>query len=366
VSRREVPPGSLVVLDEAHHYVADLWQDIPAAYPDAFVLGATATPERADGRGLGDVFNGLVVAAQISELQAAGHLVRSTWIGPRHMLGKNQIAQEPWAAWVEHAKDTSAIVFAPHVKAAEDYARDFREHVGNVCEIVTGTTPKIERDAILGQLASGACKVVINVGVLTEGFDCPRVKCIVIARGVGSVGAYIQMAGRALRPWGGATEAVILDLRGVANVLGLPDEDRLYSLEGLGIQRTAIAPAAAVRLCRVCGVPLGDATTCPECGNSHELVTPHATGDPMSAWRDRYEAAKLQLRPNRTSLALASIYRKSEEAARDGRAWKPGAVLHRFRAIFKRIPDNATQLMAREINRLSAEDISHLEKWAEK
>lgn len=359
VSRREVPPGTLVVIDEVHHYPAAEWSAIPNAYKEAYLLGVTATPERADGMGLGELFDGLANGPQISELQAWWHhtngregLVPCRVVRPERLLGKDQIAQEPHVACTEHAPGLSTIVFAPHIKAAEEYAEGF----GREAEVLTGETPKQQRDDVLAHLASGALRVVVNVGVLTEGFDCPRVKCIVIARGVGSAGGYLQMTGRALRPYPGATEAVLLDLRGVSHLLGAPDEDRKYSLEGLGIQRTESAPAGE-RLCRVCGEPLGDATTCPNCGKSHELVTPHAIDVALVEWRGRYEEAKRTLKPTRLELALASIMRKAEAGGR-----KSTEATMRFRAVFKRMPSTEESVMAREVNRLSAGEVEDLER----
>jgi superfamily II DNA or RNA helicase len=356
LARREAPAATLAVLDECHHYVARLWQDIPRAYGGCYLLGGTATPERADGVGLAENHDAVVVAAQIGDLITAGHLVACRVIRPGRLLGKNELAEEPWTAYCEHTPGSSAIVFAPHIKAADDYHAGFTSRA-IASTIVTGTTPLRLRDKILSRLANGAVPVVINVGVLTEGFDCPRVKTIIVARGVGSVGAYLQMTGRALRPFPGSAVATLLDLRGVSWVLGDPTEDREFLLEGVGISCGAAAPALE-RLCRVCGLPLGDSTTC-ECGTeASQQETPHAIGEALSEWRDRYEIAKRQLRPTRASLALASIMRRAVT-----NSWKSNAIGYRFRGIFRRWPSEAEQLMARAVNRMAADDVRALEKY---
>ena len=113
-----------------------------------------------------------------------------------------------------------------------------------------GATPLQERDRILGDFAAGRIDVLSNVFVLTEGWDSPRAKVCLLARGTSSVGPYLQMIGRVLRPDGTGARALLIDLCGVVHQHGLPDEDRVWSLDG--IKRTAEA-TQWIRQCAVCG-----------------------------------------------------------------------------------------------------------------
>lgn len=357
--RRTIPYGTLVIVDEAHHYSdANGWTDIVKAYLDAnaYIVGFTATPARHDDQALHG-FKKLVVAAQISELQAAGHLVPLTWRGPDRCLAKNQLASRPVDAYLQHARGRQAVVFAPHVKAAREYMADFHA-LGVGCDIVTGDMPDDERASVIGWFDAGNLDVLCNVNVLTEGWDSPNASCCIVARRCGSQALWIQMTGRVLRPAPGKKDALLLDLCGMAHVLGRPDDRREYALTGAGI-RLVKAPTKD-RLCKACGYPLGDATICPDCGREPEQQTPHSIGEDLGEWQQRYAAAKDILKPTRYALALAGIMRKAEEAAAKGKPWKPAAIGARYKAVFGRWPDEMTMSMARRLNALAAGEFEAL------
>lgn len=337
-ARGQAPDATLVVSDECHHDGDHVgWSDTVRAYraAGAVVIGLTATPERGDGAAL-EGYEAIVTAAQIRELQELGLLVPLRIRAPSRALGSKYIAQRPVDAYLEAARGRSAVVFAPHLVAAEEYVRDFKA-LGVPAKLVSGETPEEERSATLRLFATGALPVVVNVQVLTEGFDAPRCSCVIVARGCGSQGLWIQMVGRGLRPAQGKRDCVLLDLRGLTHVHGRPDADREYSLDGEGIRLAGGNPVQE-RLCKVCGAPLGDSLTCLECGKEHEQVTPKATGEPLSDWEEAWGAAKAVLNPGRIVLALAGIIKKSNDAAAAGKPWKDGAVTARFRAIFHRQP----------------------------
>jgi superfamily II DNA or RNA helicase len=310
LARREAPEATLVIPDEAHHMAkGGLWAELLRSYlgAGARVVGPTATPARADDAAL-EGFDGIVVAAQIGELQRLGHLVALRIKRPGHLLRPDKIAQRPVDAYLELARGRSTVVFAPHIKAAEEYASDFRG-LGIAAEVVTGKTPKPCREATLARFAAGELTVLVNVAVLTEGWDAPIASCIILARGCGSQALLIQMTGRGLRPSPGKTDCLLLDLRGVTHVMGRPDEDRVYSLEGTGI---ALAkPIAGPRLCRVCQLPLGDLLVCPECSAEHEMVTPKASGEKLVDYEAvAHEATKEAMKPRRDVLSLAGMVSK--------------------------------------------------------
>jgi DNA repair protein RadD len=272
LARDRRPEASLTVFDEAHHYIADDWKALAEAYPRARILGLTATPERQDGKPLGDVYSGLVVAESYSNLIKDGHLVPCRVYQPPDAMAGNELAQDPLVAWQRYAEGSSTFAFCSTVDGAYELAARFR--AANVrAATIEAKTPKAERDEILEDFASGRTTVLTNVYALTEGVDVPSARCVLLARSVGHVGPFLQMAGRVLRPAPGKTDAILIDLTGASLVHGLPTEDREYSLDGDGIRRTSPAP---LRNCAKCGATLPAwQRRCPECGyEAPEQETP--------------------------------------------------------------------------------------------
>lgn len=236
----------LLILDECHHYAADTWF---SAVGDIRRIGLTATPQRSDGRGLGCLFDTLVVAATIRELTERGILAPLTIVRPDRCLDAGQIACDPVEAYLRYTPNSKAVVFCPSIRAATDICSRFL-HVGIRCGLVHSQM----RDDGMWR----SCKVVCNVNVLTEGWDDPSVDTCILARGVSNSGTLIQMAGRVLRA---KTVAWLLDLRGITHVFGDPTSDQAYSLNGLGMR----PKYKGYSFCALCGVPIGT-YPCLECG----------------------------------------------------------------------------------------------------
>ena len=270
VSRSTVRPAAdLVIIDECHHVAADEWRTVLDAYPDARILGLTATPQRKDGRPLGDTFTALVVAAQYSELIRAGHLVPCRLRRPSESLGTN-LAKEPLAAYREYAAGKSCIVFTRTIEAADKLAAEFTA-AGYPSECISADTPALTRAEHIDSFKAGELRVLTCVFTLTEGFDHPATEACLLARGCQHTGTYLQMVGRVLRPAPGKTEALVIDLPGVSWIHGIPTEDRQYRLDG-----KSISSSAALRVCPECGYtwePNGS-SQCPSCGWEPEKVEP--------------------------------------------------------------------------------------------
>lgn len=259
-----VPGASadLVILDEAHHYAADEWARVVEAYPSARVVGFTATPQRRDGRSLGDMFEKLVVVAHYSELIDSGHIVPCRVYQPEEVV-KDGLARDPVDAYELHAPGSLAFCFVATVEQARETAAKFVAR-GIPAETVTAETPAQDRKRAIADFAAGRVRVLVNVYTLTEGVDVPAASTVILARSCSHVSPYLQMAGRALRSAPGKTEAVIIDLSGASLKHGPPTEDRLYSLDGDGIRRVALA---ALKNCLKCGATVASTCgECPECG----------------------------------------------------------------------------------------------------
>lgn len=238
--RNQITGVGLVVVDEAHHAAADTYRHVMADFgcwrglPTA---GFTATMVRGEG-GLAEVWPEVVYRRDILEMIADGHLV-----DPRGLavdvdalnlddvatsggdfqdgalgaaLESTDAAGAVAEAYLEHAADRSGVVFTPTVATAQQFAEVLTE-AGIPAAAVWGAMPAQERAEVLDRYASGEIQVLTNCAVLTEGFDSPQASCVVIARPTRSVGLYIQMVGRVLRPFPGKTDALVLDLAGVSS-----------------------------------------------------------------------------------------------------------------------------------------------------
>ncbi len=291
----EVPPADVVFPDEAHHLAEKgEWIQILKAYPDATVIGATATPERGDGKGL-EWFDCLEVVAQAGDLTALWQATEGRrGLVPCHVVRPsrelNGLARTPAKATILHKlRDHRQVVFAPHIKAAEEYVRQFEE-IGMRPAMVTGTTPKDERDALFARFREGAVNPLVGCQVFTEGWDEPTVEVVTIAGKCQSIGSLIQKVGRGLRPSPGKTRCVVLDLFGVTHTLGHPTMDREFRLVGDGISGPPVE-RVRLNLCKRCGgAMLDDSDTCPRegCGwRRPGLEVPKELNERLEKWEWR-------------------------------------------------------------------------------
>jgi len=370
LARGSMPPSSLVFLDEAHHYVSSEWRRIPDAYlsTGARLVGLTATPERSDGTGLGvhggGIFDALVTVAQVKDLVEVWRgdptqgLVPISIVRPSERVKK--LAQEPVDAYIEHALGTSAVVFAPHVQAAQDYAADFARR-DIPCGVVSDRTPPAERADTLARFRRGELRVLANVMVLTEGWDAPVAQTCILARKTGSASLYLQMVGRVRRPFPGKTGCLLLDLVGAREMHGHPDEDREYHLDGVACTR---AGAVGARVCRVCKAPMPPTGPCPECeAKAAELVTPHGEGVGLEV--DKFAWAKDAPESKRLS-TLLGWHRKALASGH-----KLSSANYKFKAVFKAFPDavllaDATRALGPEVamGRALGAAFAALREWA--
>ncbi|MBF0434625.1 MAG: DEAD/DEAH box helicase [Magnetococcales bacterium] len=239
----------LIIIDEAHHASAASYKKILDWFPSANVIGLTATPVRGDGAGLGDLFDAIVEGPSISMLTDQGFLVPCRVFAPtqpdlsnvkivRGDYDERQLSQamdlkpligDIVSHWHKLAFGRQSIVFASSVKHSE-HIRDCFNVAGIPASHIDATTPLVERDAALADLAEGRIKVLSNCGILLEGWDCPSVSCCILARPTASLGLYLQMAGRVLRPFHGKTDARVLDHSGAALRHGLPGDPREWKL----------------------------------------------------------------------------------------------------------------------------------------
>ena len=261
------PKAQLVVADECHHLASGGdWQALAEDYSNVRTLGLTATPERGDGRPLGDAFDEIVVGATYSQLLADGHIVPCEVYQSPKAMGSNEMAQLPVNAIRKHGKG-QMFIFCRNVKEAYEECRLYNSVFGEGwSEVIEGNTPSKERKDIIERFKNGTTTAIVNVYTMTEGIDVPQATTCVLARSA-SASTYLQMVGRVLRPSPGKEHAVLIDLCGASLVHGLPTEDREYSLEGSAISKSS--RNIGVRVCLFCGYTYQTGPrVCPSCGKA--------------------------------------------------------------------------------------------------
>jgi superfamily II DNA or RNA helicase len=278
-------PFDLIIFDEAHHATADGYQDVLAAFPGVPVLGLTATPYRADGKALGEVFDALVVVSTIQELIDLGYLVpprlfkrdvpdlsrvKKSKLTNDYDLGdldrvmnRIEFVEDTVQAWKKDAAGRTTVAFAVSIEHSL-HLRDAFLRAGVRAGHVDGEMRDKARAAVLEDLKEGRLDVVVNCNILTEGWDLPRCSCIILARPTRSRSLWRQMCGRALRPdhATGKVDCLILDHAGCDKRFGsLTAPDRISLL---GHESDEEAPGFH---CPFCAAELqGWPKRCPSCG----------------------------------------------------------------------------------------------------
>ena len=286
----------IIIVDEAHHVRAATWEKVFQMWPDAKLIGLTATPERLDGKGLGAHFAEMVSGPEIKELQqtinpATGlpvlAPVRTLRIPSSLVLDGvahdkngeyrgNDISEritgaviaDAVRAYQRYASGKRAIFFGVHRDHSKRVCASLRE-IGVRAEHVDGDDSMARRDRIMTAFKTGGLDVVGNVQLIDEGFDAPACEVVMMGSPTTSVTRYLQQAGRAMRPMAGKT-ALILDLAGISHELGLPDDVREWSLED-GEIRDGKKAHKRPRDCPRCQTVFWG-RICPHCNHSEPMA----------------------------------------------------------------------------------------------
>lgn len=290
------PALGTLTIDEAHHAPAKSYREIIArareVNPDVAIFGVTATPNRGDGTPMREVFDNVSDQITIGELIASGHLVRprtfaidvgatDALAGVRKLasdfdmnavaaiMDREIITDQIIARWKELAGTRQTIVFCSTVAHAEHVTQAYRD-AGILAETVHGTLGSAERADILRRYAQNKTQVIVNVAVLTEGYDHPPTSCVVLLRPSSYKSTMVQMIGRGLRTvdpaeWPGIvkTDCVVLDFGTASLTHGALEEDA--NLDG---RKKGAAPMME---CPGCGATVPISTLeCPLCGYQWE------------------------------------------------------------------------------------------------
>ena len=242
-------PG-MIVIDEAHHALAKTYKEMWDRFPKAKFLGLTATPCRLNGKGFIDLFDVLVQSWSVPEFISKGRLatydfvsIKSNGVTQRlidslqkrgadgdyqnkemdMLLNKRPSIERLYRSFEEYGKDRKGIVYAINISHAKKIVELYQEH-GIKAVAIDSKTPAAERQADIEAFKKGDIQVLVNVDIFSEGFDCPDVEFVQLARPTLSLAKYLQMVGRGLRVAKGKKNCVIIDNVGLYRVFGLPSQ----------------------------------------------------------------------------------------------------------------------------------------------
>ena len=245
----EEEPG-MIVIDEAHHALAKTYKEMWERFPKAKFLGLTATPCRLNGKGFTDLFDVLVQSWNIPEFISKGRLATYDFVSIKSdgvtqrlidslqkrgadgdyqnkemdmLLNKRPSIERLYQSFEEYGKDRKGIVYAINISHAKKIMELYQEH-GIEAVAIDSKTPAMERQADIEAFKKGDIQVLVNVDIFSEGFDCPDVEFVQLARPTLSLAKYLQMVGRGLRVAKGKKNCVIIDNVGLYRVFGLPSQ----------------------------------------------------------------------------------------------------------------------------------------------
>lgn len=257
--------ASFIIIDEAHHAIANSYKKLWDYYPGSKKLGVTATPWRMNGSGFTDIFDVLVPSMSIADFMKQG------WLSPyeyysipanssieasidsikefdrsgdyrvnamERVLDNDHIRAQLLNSYKQLALNKKGIIYSISRTHSEHICEQYSQIGVRIVNIDSETPEKI-REQYVSNFIEGKIDIIVNVDIFSEGFDCPDIEFIQLARPTKSLVKYIQQVGRGLRK-NGNKRCVILDNVGMYNHFGLPDTDHPW--EDYFIGRTVIPP----------------------------------------------------------------------------------------------------------------------------
>ncbi|WP_222704688.1 DEAD/DEAH box helicase [Anaerosalibacter massiliensis] len=282
---KTIPP-KLIITDENHHSLAKSYKKVYDYFPNARLVGFTATPVRLNGGGLGEVNDILIEGPTVTELIEWGNLAPFKYYAPEVIdTSKLKIrrgeyvakdvedlfqSRAIWGDVISHYKKLSpgeqAICYCSSIKQSKEMAEQFNK-VGIKARHIDGETPKPEREAVIEYFRQGKILIICNVDLISEGFDVPDCNTAILLRPTQSLGLFIQQSMRPMRYKPGKT-AIIIDHVGNVGRFGTPDMEREWKLDPKkGSNNTKVEEENPVKQCPECFYTVERSTEiCPECG----------------------------------------------------------------------------------------------------
>jgi superfamily II DNA or RNA helicase len=355
-----LPPARVIVVDEAHRTGTTTYNDILDQYPDAILIGVTATPTRKNGRGLGAQWDKLIVVTTVAELQEMGFLCQTRYMVPaipdlknigtqdgdyveeqlQKLMDDAKLIGSVVDHWLRYAENRQTIVFATGVSHSM-HLRDRFLLAGVPAAHVDGGTLRKERDAIFAAFERGEIRVLCNCNIATEGLDIPDTGCVVLARPTRSIVFHLQSIGRGLRPKEDGSDCLIIDHAGNVLRLGPAEREHEWSLD----DQTTVYENDAKResekkerketeyVCGGCGTLFKSSPVCPHCHTpleSHGRAVDTAKGE-LTLYRVKEEKkpAKKQFSMQEKQRFYSMLLWRAQE-----KGYQKGWVSHKYQERF--------------------------------
>ena len=242
---------SLVIIDEAHHALASIYKQLFEFYPNSKFLGVTATPTRTNGEGFQDLFDKLITTASIKWFIKNNHLSDIRYFASHtpdvsnvklkagdydetelsEIMQDNAVMADLVQSYIDFALDKKMIVFAVNRAHCSKIVEKFNSS-GFTAKSIDTNTSTDERRKIVDDFRNNKFKILCNVNIFTEGFDCPDVDAVQLARPTKSLTLFLQQVGRCMRPHRNKEYGIVLDNAGLWKEHGLPKMERYWTLNG--------------------------------------------------------------------------------------------------------------------------------------
>lgn len=296
MKRQFFTKADVIIVDEAHNATAKEYRAVIDAMQDNLIIGFTATPCRASGKGLGTLFDVLINVATIKELTEKGYLVPIKYYAPsepdltgikvtrgdyaeadiERVMNQPTLVGDIVENWVNIAQNRQTVVFTTTVRHSIAVCEAFNK-VGIPAEHVDGMTDKALRAETIKRFKAGYTKILCNCSVFTEGVDIPAISCVVMARPTKSLTLYMQAIGRGMRPFEGKTDMLYIDHAGACYEHGPVDEMTEWTLDEKtknGSKENEERKENEVRpiTCEMCFMVYQGQLKCPQCGHTPDMT----------------------------------------------------------------------------------------------
>lgn len=248
-----------IIVDEAHHVPADSYLKIINAFPEAKLLGVTATPYRLSGEGFTDIFDELIISPSVKEFIDMGVLSKYDYYSVRpnseiqreldgikkfqageyteaemtRVCDNDHIRAQVVETYQKYAAGKKGIIYTINKEHNYNLCEDFKEHGINAVAI-DSSTPSETRTQYIEDFKNGLIDIICNVNIFSEGFDCPDIEFIQLARPTQSLSMFLQQVGRGLRISEGKEKCLFLDNVGLYNRFGFPSSKRKWLYHFIG------------------------------------------------------------------------------------------------------------------------------------
>jgi superfamily II DNA or RNA helicase len=289
----KIPAPNIIITDEAHHSTSSTYTKIYEHFPKARLLGVTATPQRLDGKGLGNIYDDLIMGVSVKFLMDEGFLCPVKYYAPplqydlnavkttagdynkkqlSEAVDKRQIIGDAVKHYKQLANNTQAVAFCVSVAHCEHVQEQF-EQAGISCNVINGTLKKTARKKLVQDFTDCKFKILISCEIISEGFDIPRVQTAILLRPTQSLSMHLQQIGRVLRPFEGKDFAIVIDHAGNCLNHGLAEDQREWSLDGRKkrSRKNNTEVITKIKQCTQCYAVHEPSPVCPSCGHVYPI-----------------------------------------------------------------------------------------------